>query len=125
LQHEKEDTLKKLYNLEMQLASKQKLELEIEQLRGELEVMKHMGDADTSLKEKLDELRETLENKDEEMEAIDSLNQTLIIKERRTNDELEEAKKALMTVCIRFIATDLASSVKCFFFFPEINLLSM
>ncbi|PVH31533.1 hypothetical protein PAHAL_9G172700 [Panicum hallii] len=96
-EHEKEDTLKKLYNLEMQLASKQKLELEIEQLRGELEVMKHMGDADTSLKEKLDELRETLENKDEEMEAIDSLNQTLIIKERRTNDELEEAKKALMT----------------------------
>ncbi|OEL29733.1 Factor of DNA methylation 1 [Dichanthelium oligosanthes] len=92
---EKEDALKKLYNLEMELASKQKLELEIEQLRGKLEVMRHMGDEDIDLKTKLDELLETLEEKNDELEGIDSLNQTLIIKERRTNDELEEAKKEL------------------------------
>nr|TKV92661.1 hypothetical protein SEVIR_9G174600v2 [Setaria viridis]TKV92663.1 hypothetical protein SEVIR_9G174600v2 [Setaria viridis] len=94
-EQEKEDALKKLCNLQMQLASKQKLELEIEQLKGNLEVMKHMVDEDKNLKEKLDKLLETLEEKNDEMENIDSLNQTLIIKERRTNDELEEAKKEL------------------------------
>ncbi|XP_062211753.1 factor of DNA methylation 1-like [Phragmites australis] len=100
VQKQKEETdaaLKKLTDLEMQLASKHKLELEIEQLRGKLEVMKHMGaEEDTKLKE-LDKLRETLEEKDAEMEDIDSLNQTLIIKERRTNDELEDAKKELIS----------------------------
>lgn len=104
-----------LYNLENQLASKQKLELEIEQLTGNLEVMRHMGDADANLKKKVDELRETLEEKNEEMEAMDSLNQTLVIKERRTNDELEEAKKVLTTVCSRSIAAYSVSSVKCAF----------
>jgi len=111
LQQEKEDALKKLYDLEMQLDSKQKLELDIEQLKGNLEVMSHMGDADTNLKKKLGELVNELEEKKDEMESIDSLNQTLIIKERRTNDELEEAKKELIIVCIRSIATDSASSV--------------
>ena len=113
LQQEKEDALKKLYDLEMQLASKQKLELDIEQLKGNLEVMSHMRDEsedDTNLK-KLGELRKKLEEKKDELEDIDSLNQTLIIKERRTNDELEEAKKELIIVCIRSIATDSASSV--------------
>ncbi|RLN42046.1 hypothetical protein C2845_PM01G35760 [Panicum miliaceum] len=93
---EKEDALKKLYNLEMQLASKQQLELDIEQLKGKLEVMSHMGDDDANLKKKLDKLREELEEKKDEMDGIDSLNQTLIIKERRTNDEVEEAKKELI-----------------------------
>ena len=113
LQQEKEDALKKLYDLEMQLDSKQKLELDIEQLKGNLEVMSHMRDEsedDTNLK-KLGELRKKLEEKKDELEDIDSLNQTLIIKERRTNDELEEAKKELIIVCIRSIATDSASSV--------------
>jgi len=113
LQQEKEDALKKLYDLEMQLDSKQKLELDIEQLKGNLEVMSHMRDEsedDTNLK-KLGELRKKLEEKKDELEDIDSLNQTLIIMERRTNDELEEAKKELIIVCIRSIATDSASSV--------------
>jgi len=123
LQQEKEDALKKLYDLEMQLDSKQKLELDIEQLKGNLEVMSHMGDADTNLKKKLGELRKELEEKKDEMEGIDSLNQTLIIKEQRTNNELEEAKKELIIVCIRSIATDSASSVNCTFFLRAIYLL--
>lgn len=90
--------MKMLYDLEMQLASKQKLELEREQLRGNLEVMKHMGEEDAKSKEMLDKLHEALEEKDEEIEAVDSDNQTLIIKQRRANDELEEAKKELITV---------------------------
>jgi archaellum biogenesis ATPase FlaH len=90
--------MKMLYDLEMQLASKQKLELEREQLRGNLEVRKHMAEEDAKSKEMLDKLHEELKGKDEEMEGIDSMNQALIIQQRRTNDELEEAKKELITV---------------------------
>ncbi|XP_015691151.1 factor of DNA methylation 4-like [Oryza brachyantha] len=94
---ETEDALRKQVELEKELDSRQKLELEIEQLRGRLEVMKQMGyEEDVTLKSELDELREKLENKDDDMESMESLNQTLIIKERRTNDELKEAKKELI-----------------------------
>ncbi|KXG38074.1 factor of DNA methylation 1 [Sorghum bicolor] len=96
-EQEKEEIMKTLYDLEMQLASKQKLELEREQLRGNLEVQKHMAEEDAKSKELLDKLHEELKEKDEEMEGIDSVNQALIIKHRRTNDELEEAKKELIT----------------------------
>uniref|UniRef100_A0A6I9QNQ3 Factor of DNA methylation 5 n=2 Tax=Elaeis guineensis var. tenera TaxID=51953 RepID=A0A6I9QNQ3_ELAGV len=40
---EKEAALRKILQLEKQLAAKQKLELEIQQLRGQLQVMKHRG----------------------------------------------------------------------------------
>ncbi|WVZ59770.1 hypothetical protein U9M48_009869 [Paspalum notatum var. saurae] len=93
-EQEKEDVLKMIYNLEMELASKQRLEIEREQMNGKLEVMKCMGEEGKS-SEEIDKLHEALEEKDAEMEGIDSLNQTLIIKQRRTNDELEEAKKEL------------------------------
>ncbi|KAF0921722.1 hypothetical protein E2562_016995 [Oryza meyeriana var. granulata] len=94
---EKEDALRKQVELEKELDSKQKLELEIEQLRGRLEVMKHMGsEEDTTLKKELDELRAKLEDKDDDMMSMDSLNLALIIKERMTNDELKEAKKELI-----------------------------
>uniref|UniRef100_A0A0D9VW23 Factor of DNA methylation 1-5/IDN2 domain-containing protein n=1 Tax=Leersia perrieri TaxID=77586 RepID=A0A0D9VW23_9ORYZ len=94
---EKEDALRKQVEMEKRLNSEHKLELEIEQLRGKVEVMMRMGsEDDTTLKKELDELRAKLEDKDDDMESMESLNQTLIIKERRTNDELKEAKKALM-----------------------------
>lgn len=94
---EKEDALRKQYDLQKELDSKQKLELEIEQLRGKLEVMKHMGDEEGTKLKELDKLCEKLKEKDEEMEDMESLNQTLIIKERRTNDELAEAKDELIS----------------------------
>ncbi|TVU46269.1 hypothetical protein EJB05_05794 [Eragrostis curvula] len=100
VQKQKEETdaaLENIKELERTLASKHKLELEIEQLRGKLEVMKHMGtEEDTNLKE-IEKMRESLQEKDDELEAIDSLNQTLIVKERRTNDELADAKKDLIS----------------------------
>ncbi|GJM95830.1 hypothetical protein PR202_ga12608 [Eleusine coracana subsp. coracana] len=98
LQAETDAALENLKELEMKLTSKHKLELEIEQLKGKLEVMKHMGaEEDTKLME-IEKMRQSLEEKDEELEAIDSLNQTLIIKHRRANDELEDAKKDMISV---------------------------
>ncbi|KAM0869508.1 hypothetical protein ACQ4PT_040625 [Festuca glaucescens] len=93
---EKEDAFKRRYKLEEDLISKQNLEMELAQLRGKLEVMKHMGaEADTTSKE-VDKISEELKEKDEQLDAMDSTNQALIIVERRTNDELEQAKKELI-----------------------------
>lgn len=71
----------------------------IERYRGALEVMKHMGgDEDLKLKKEMDEIKENLKEKEEEMEALEELNQALIIKERRSNDELQEARKETIIV---------------------------
>ncbi|GMN24163.1 hypothetical protein TIFTF001_000447 [Ficus carica] len=91
---QKEELHKKIIDLEKKLDKKQALELMIERYRGALEVMKHMGgDEDLKLKKEMDEIKENLKEKEEEMEALEELNQALIVKERRSNDELQEARK--------------------------------
>lgn len=85
--------------MEKKLDEKQALELQIERYRGALEVMKHLGaDKDMKLKKEMDEIKENLKEKEEEMEALEELNQALIIKERRSNDELQEARKETIIV---------------------------
>ncbi|CAO2046848.1 unnamed protein product [Urochloa humidicola] len=94
---EKQVALQKILKLQQQLDAKQKLELEIQQLQGKLEVMKHMpGEEDSESKAKIKELSEELQDKYDEMEAMESLNQTLVIKERKSNDELQNARKELI-----------------------------
>ncbi|XP_020274806.1 factor of DNA methylation 5-like [Asparagus officinalis] len=96
---EKEAALNKILHLEKQLDAKQKLELEIQQLKGKLNVMKYMGgEDDTGVKKKMEEMSEELQDKIEEMEGLEALNQTLVVKERMSNDELQDARKELMTV---------------------------
>ncbi|KAL5220257.1 hypothetical protein ABZP36_024970 [Zizania latifolia] len=93
---EKEVAVNKILKLEQQLDAKQKLELNIQQLKGKLEVMKHMpGDEDSASKNKIDELSEELQEKMDELDAMESLNQTLVIKERKSNTEMQEARKEL------------------------------
>ncbi|ONK79151.1 uncharacterized protein A4U43_C01F3450 [Asparagus officinalis] len=73
------------------------MELEIQQLRSNTQVMKQMGDEeDAALKRKVNEMDEELKDKVEEMEALEGLNQTVVVKERRANDELQEARKELI-----------------------------
>uniref|UniRef100_A0A5B7B4M2 Putative factor of DNA methylation 1 isoform X2 n=1 Tax=Davidia involucrata TaxID=16924 RepID=A0A5B7B4M2_DAVIN len=94
---EKEEALSKILKLERQLDAKQKLEMEIEELKGKLQVMKHLGDEDdAAVQKKMKEMTEELEQKVEEMGDVESLNQTLIVKERQSNDELQEARKELI-----------------------------
>nr|CAB3472388.1 unnamed protein product [Digitaria exilis] len=96
-QREKQAAMGKIIKLQQQLDAKQKLELEIQQLNGHLEVMKHMpGEKDSESKKRMKELSEELQDKYDEMEAMESLNQTLIIKERKSNDELQNARKELI-----------------------------
>ncbi|KAK9101792.1 hypothetical protein Sjap_019046 [Stephania japonica] len=94
---EREDALKKIFELEKQLTVKQTLELEIEELKGRMRVMAHLGGADdTVVQQKMKEMEKELEEKVEEMNDMHSLNQTLLVKERESNDELQEARKVLM-----------------------------
>ncbi|CAL5361604.1 unnamed protein product [Camellia sinensis] len=94
---EKQEALNKILRLERQLDAKQKLEMEIEELKGKLQVMKHLGDEDdAAVQEKIKEMNEELQQKVDEMTSLEDLNQALIVKERQSNDELQEARKELI-----------------------------
>lgn len=94
---QKEQLRVKIIQLENQLEVKQKLELEIQQLKGKLSVMEHMeDDGDSIVLNKVDALHKDLREKEQSLRDLDALNQTLIIRERQSNDELQEARKVLI-----------------------------
>ncbi|XVE99578.1 hypothetical protein REPUB_Repub03eG0211500 [Reevesia pubescens] len=94
---QKEDLHNRIIQLEKQLDQKQALELEIEQLRGSLNVIRHMGDEDDiEVLKKMEASLKELREKEGELEDIEALNQTLIVRERKSNDELQEARKELI-----------------------------
>ncbi|ESW35402.1 hypothetical protein PHAVU_001G232400 [Phaseolus vulgaris] len=94
---QKEQLHAKIIQLQKQLDMKQELELEIQQLKGSLSVLKHMeDDEDVEILKKVDNLQKDLRDKEQSLEDIESLNQTLIIKERKSNDELQDARQALV-----------------------------
>ncbi|CAI0411887.1 unnamed protein product [Linum tenue] len=94
---EKEEALNKIIQLEKQLDAKQKLEMEIQELKGKLNVMKHLEDQDdAAVKKTMKEYHDELEQKIEDLNSVETLNQTLIVKERQSNDELQEARKLLI-----------------------------
>lgn len=80
------------------LNAKHQLELEIEQLRGQLEVQMHMEGVDNSSGKKIEEMKVELKEKEESMEELEDLNRTLIIKERKSKDELLAARQRLIAV---------------------------
>ncbi|XP_020086477.1 factor of DNA methylation 1-like [Ananas comosus] len=91
---EKEAAISKIIELERQLDQKQQLELEIEQLNGTLRVMKHLeGEDDEDIHEKMENLNGKLES---EKLRLAKLSIDLINKERKSNDELQEARKELI-----------------------------
>lgn len=99
-QKEKEAALAKILQLEKQIDQKQQLELEIEQLKGRLRVMKHLAEEeDLDLQERVDALNQKLED---EKECLENLNGALVSKERESNFELQEARKELITVTSSF-----------------------
>lgn len=99
LQREKEEALKDILKLERELDEKQKLEMEIAELKGKIEVMKHLGNEDDeAIQSKMKEMQEELEEKEDHRTHMETLNQTLLIKERQSNDELQEARKSLIKV---------------------------
>ncbi|RZC62460.1 hypothetical protein C5167_024240 [Papaver somniferum] len=70
---------RRVSELEKQVENKAELEIELE-----------------ILKEKIDELKNSLDEKTGCIESLEDLNQILIVKERQLNDELQEARKELI-----------------------------
>ncbi|EOA25333.1 hypothetical protein CARUB_v10018651mg [Capsella rubella] len=96
---QKEELHEKIIRLERQRDQKQAVELEIEQLKGQLNVMKHMGsDGDAEIVKKVGTIYKDLGEKEAELSDLDKFNQALILRERRTNDELQEARKELVNI---------------------------
>ena len=101
IQRQKEELHNRIIKLEKQLDQKQALELEIEQLRGSLNVIRHMGDEDDiEVLKKMEASLKELREKEGELEDLEALNQTLIVRERKSNDELQEARKELINVSV-------------------------
>ncbi|PWA39737.1 putative domain XH, Zinc finger-XS domain protein [Artemisia annua] len=94
---EKEKLHHRIIELQKKLDEKQRLELEIEQMKGAVEVMKHMTDEDVEAKKKMDLIKKDLKDKEEELEGMEALSQSLIIKQRLSNDELVDARKELIS----------------------------
>ncbi|KAJ0020631.1 hypothetical protein Pint_32385 [Pistacia integerrima] len=90
---ETERMRRKIIELGKTLDAKQALELEIEKKIGTYQVMKRMGEEDPDVKKTMDAI---LKEKQEELEHLKEVNQALIIKERKTNDELQDARKDLI-----------------------------
>lgn len=106
--------MNKILHLEKQLDTKQTLEMEIQELKGKLQVMKHLGDDDDeAVKEKMKEMNDELEEKKSELEGLEQMNSALMTKERQSNEEIQAARKKLIVVHISntlvFFATDTLS----------------
>lgn len=113
IQRQKEELHNRIIQLEKKLDAKQAIELEIERLRGTLNVMRHMGaDGDEEVMKKVEVILRELREKEGEFDDLEALNQTLIVKERKSNDELQDARKELINVSFSFhIILDTAMSV--------------
>lgn len=59
-----------------------------------------MGDDDLEVMKKIEGINNDLKEKVEEFEYFDTLNQTLIVQERKSNEELQGARKELIEVSI-------------------------
>ncbi|KAK4353719.1 hypothetical protein RND71_025913 [Anisodus tanguticus] len=94
LKKEKEELHKRIIKLEKQLDAKQAGETEVERLRVIMKRIEEEGDQEVL--ENVDTLLKNLREKEEKYEDLVALNQTLIVKERKSNDELQEALKELV-----------------------------
>ncbi|CAN4095992.1 unnamed protein product [Withania somnifera] len=94
LKRQREELHKRIIKLEKQLDARQASETEVERLRV---IMKHIEEeGDQEVLENVDTLLKSLREKEEKYEDLVALNQTLIVKERKSNDELQEALKELV-----------------------------
>ncbi|KFK23204.1 hypothetical protein AALP_AAs44791U000100, partial [Arabis alpina] len=95
---QKEEALKKILQLETQLDTKQTLEMQIQELKGKLQVMKHLGDDDNDgVKLKIKEMNDELDDKKSELEELEQMNSVLMTKERQSNNEIQAARKRLIS----------------------------
>ncbi|XP_039060200.1 protein INVOLVED IN DE NOVO 2-like isoform X2 [Hibiscus syriacus] len=93
---QKEELHNRIIQLEKQLDKKQALELEIEQLRGSMDAIRPMRDEDDVVLIIMEASLKELKEKEMELEDLEALNQSLILSERKSNNDLQEARKELI-----------------------------
>ena len=79
--------------LQKKLDDKQKWEQEIHQMKEDIGAMKNLTDENV-------ESKKLLEEKTSELEDSEALIQALIVKERMSNEELQDARKVLISVSL-------------------------
>ncbi|RID63881.1 hypothetical protein BRARA_E02846 [Brassica rapa] len=95
---QKEKLRERITALERELGQKQDLELEVEHLKRQLSVMRHMElDGGTEIVNKVETYLRDLSEKEGELAHVNKFNQDLVVRERTTNDELQEARRALIS----------------------------
>ncbi|KAF3773181.1 Factor of DNA methylation 1 [Nymphaea thermarum] len=104
---EKDEELKKICDMENRLQTKQTLELEIEKLRGNLQVM----EGDDNIDEKIRSMGEELAEKQNDLEYLETLNQALIVQQRNANAELQDARKEAISVRSFFLFVSILSLI--------------
>lgn len=73
-------------------------------MKVKLNMMKCKSDDEHSVsKRKIDELTKQLQEKMDEMDLMESFNQIIVIKERKSNDELQDIRKVLISVCTFYV----------------------
>lgn len=101
---QKEKLHKRIAALERQLDQKQELELEVEQLKRQLSVMRHVElDSGSEIVNKVETFLRDLSETEGELAHLNKFNQDLVVQERKSNDELQEARRALISVCSSII----------------------
>nr|XP_043618446.1 protein INVOLVED IN DE NOVO 2-like [Erigeron canadensis] len=93
---QKEELHNIIISREKQLDSMHALELEIEKYKGQLNVMQHIKKDDLEVIKKVEAIQMDLREKEEELEYLGSMNQTLVVQERKSNDELQDARKEMI-----------------------------
>uniref|UniRef100_A0A7N0V370 Uncharacterized protein n=1 Tax=Kalanchoe fedtschenkoi TaxID=63787 RepID=A0A7N0V370_KALFE len=94
---QKEDLHKRIIQLERQINAKHDLEIEIARLKGKLNVDRELAtDGDIEKIKKVEQMMQELRDKEEDLEHVESLTQDLIVKERKSNDEVQDARKELI-----------------------------
>lgn len=77
------------------------LELEIEQIRRAIETMRPFTEGgNVEENKRMKPLEEKLKEKQDYLEDLECLNQALLIKERKSNDEVQDARKELINVSL-------------------------
>ena len=62
-------------------------------MKEDIGAMKNLTDENVESKKKIESILQQLEEKTVDLEHSELLNQVLTVKERRTNDELQDARK--------------------------------
>ncbi|CAM8903512.1 unnamed protein product [Rhodiola kirilowii] len=96
---QKEELHKSIIQLEKQIDAKHALEVEITTLRGNLNVERQLATGgDVEKIKEVEEMMQVLRDAEEELDNAETLIQDLIVKARKSNDDVQDARKEFINI---------------------------